>query len=341
MQQMQKTKTRLCRLSLKVLFLTSLPFSFLGRAEAQDVAGYGYLDLPVSPRSLALGGTSISVVEPEMTLAEQNPALLCPQMAGQLALSYMSYVSDINLGYAGYAGKFLDLGGWSVGMRFIDYGDFQGYTEEDIPTGSFGVKDFCLEGAVGYPINDRWRIGGQFKALYTSYESYSAFALGVDLGINYYNDATGNAFSVTATNLGTQLKPLFDDGREQHLPTQLNVGWSKELQHLPFTVSVTGYRLLDWDQDYVDGNGQIHTYRDAEQVLNHMLFGIEWSSIEHFWLAASYSYRRQTSFRGQGGLLRGVGLGAGIDYGRMRFQVGYASTNAADGSLAFQFSYTF
>ncbi len=336
---MHKTKTRLCSLSPRALWLLSALSAVV--AEAQEVDGYGYLQLPVSPRALALGGTSISVVEPEMALAEQNPSLLCPQMAGQLNVSYMSYVSDINLGYAGYAGRFLDLGGWSVGMRYVDYGDFAGYTEEGISTGSFGVKDMCLEGAVGYPLNDHWRIGAQVKLMYTTYESYSAFAMGVDLGANYYNDATGNAFSITATNLGTQLKPLYDDGRRQHLPSQLNVGWSKDLEHLPFTVSVTGYQLLDWKQDYLDGQGNRHTFKNTEQVLNHLVFGIEWSAIDHFWLAASYNYRNQARFRGQGGFLRGVALGAGLRYSNLGFQVAYASTNAADGSLAFLFNYTF
>lgn len=338
---MQKTKTRLSSLSQKALFLLLASLAGCPWAEAQEVKGYGYLELPVSPRALALGGTNISVVEPEMSLAEQNPALLCPEMSGQLVLSYMSYLSDINLGYAGYAGSFLEVGGWSVGMRFVDYGDFAGYTPEGISTGSFGVKDMCLEGAVGYPINDLWRIGGQMKLMYTSYESYSAFAMGVDLGLNYYNEATGNAISVTATNLGTQLRPLFEDGRKQHLPSQINVGWSQELQHLPFTISVTGYHLLDWKHDYLDGAGKAHTYSNAEQVFNHLIFGAEWNSMEHFWLAASYSYRNQTRFRGQGGLLRGLALGAGVKYNRLNVQIGYASTNAADGSLALQLGYAF
>lgn len=336
---MQKTKSRHCSLCpVALLLLFALPMVV---AQAQEVDGYGYLELPVSPRALALGGTSISVVEPEMALAEQNPALLCPQMAGQLAVSYMSYVSDINLGYAGYAGRFLQAGGWSVGMRYVDYGDFAGYTEEGIPTGSFGVKDMCLEGAVGYPINDLWRIGAQMKLMYTTYESYSAFAMGVDLGLNYYDAATSNALSITVTNLGTQLKPLYDDGRRQHQPSQLNVGWSKDLQHLPFTVSVTGYHLLDWDQDYLDGQGNRHALTNSEQVFNHLIFGIEWSAIDHFWLAASYNYRNQARFRGQGGFLRGMALGAGLRYSNMGFQVGYASTNAADGSLALLFNCTF
>lgn len=322
--------------ALAFVGLTLLPSA----SWAQEVTGYGYLELPVSARGWALGGTSISVVEPEMSLAEQNPALLCPQMVGQVALSYTRLMGDASMGYAAYAGRFLEVGGWSVGMRFIDYGDFKGYDEWGTPTGNFGVKDMSLQGAVGYPVNERLHIGAQMKFLYSSYESYSAFALGVDVGMNYYDEATGNSFSATVTNLGGQFKALYEE-RSEKLPTQLNLGWTHELQHLPFCVSVTGYRLFDWEDDFVDGKGTIQSYKPAEQVLNHLIFGLEWTATDHFWLAASYNYRNQRRFIGQGGLLRGVGLGAGVSYRQLAFQIAYASMHAGDGSLTMQFDYTF
>ena len=303
----------------RLLAMVACLFGFAA-SYSQDITGYGYLDLPVSARGLALGGTSISVVEPELSLAEQNPSLLCPEMARQVAISYTRYMGDVNLGYAAYCGRFLEVGGWSVGMRFIDYGDFSGYDEQGISTGSFGVKDMSLQGAVGYPINDRLRVGAQAKFLYTTYESYSAFAMGVDLGLNYYNEATGNSLSLTATNLGGQFKPLYEE-RKEKLPTQLNLGWSSELQHLPLCVSVTAYHLLDWDHDYVDGSGTRHSFKDSEMVFNHLIFGVEWS--------------------GQGGFLRGVGLGAGVNYRQLAFMMAYASAHAGDGTMTFQFNYSF
>ncbi len=323
----------------RLLAMVACLFGFAA-SYSQDITGYGYLDLPVSARGLALGGTSISVVEPELSLAEQNPSLLCPEMARQVAISYTRYMGDVNLGYAAYCGRFLEVGGWSVGMRFIDYGDFSGYDEQGISTGSFGVKDMSLQGAVGYPINDRLRVGAQAKFLYTSYESYSAFAMGVDLGLNYYNEATGNSLSLTATNLGGQFKPLYEE-RKEKLPTQLNLGWSSELQHLPLCVSMTAYHLLDWDHDYVDGSGTRHSFKDSEMVFNHLIFGVEWTASDHFWLAASYNYRNQRRFSGQGGFLRGVGLGAGVNYRQLAFMMAYASAHAGDGTMTFQFNYSF
>ena len=314
--------------------------AWAGTSVGQELTGYGYLNQPVSARGLALGGTNISVVEPEMSLAEQNPSLLCPEMAGQATVSYTRYMGDVNLGYAAYAGRFLEAGGWSVGMRYIDYGDFSGYDEQGIPTGRFGVKDMSLQCALGYPVNDRLRVGAQAKFLYTSYESYSAFALGVDLGLNYYNEATGNSLSLTATNLGGQFKALYEE-RKADMPTQLNVGWSSELKHLPLCISVTACHLLDWDHDYVDGSGQKQSFKNSEMVLNHLIFGAEWMASDHFWVAASYNYRNQRRFSGQGGLLRGLALGAGLSYRQLSFMMAYASAHASEGTMTFQFNYSF
>ena len=337
---MQKQKINISRRQAFRPFLLSAGALLAASLQAQEAAGYGYLALPVSARVWALGGTNISNVEPELSLSEQNPALLCPEMARQAVFSYARLYGGVNMGYAAYAGRFLQEGAWSAGIRYIDYGDFSGYDEFGTTTGSFGVKDMSLQLALGYPVNDKLRIGGQAKMLYTSYESYSAFALGVDVGLNYYDEVTGNSFSLTATNLGGQFKALYEE-RSESLPTQLNVGWSHELEHLPFCVSVTGYHLLDWDHDFRDGKGQVQTYKNAELVLNHLIFGLEWTALDHFWLAASYNYRHQRQFIGQGGLLRGVGLGAGLNYRQLSFQAGYATVHAGDATLSLQFDYRF
>ena len=336
-QYIYKCIRRQLLLSLLVVIAGTMSVTI---GNAQEAAGYGYLELPISARAVALGGTSITVVEPEMSLAEQNPALLCPEMAGQASFSYTRYMGDVTMGYAGYAGQFLEVGGWSMGVRFVDFGDFTGYDEQGIKTGNFSVKDISLQAAVGYPVNDRLRIGGQLKALFTTYESYSAFAMGVDIGANYYNEATGTSLSVTATNLGGQFKALYEE-RAEHLPTQLNVGWSTELQHLPFVVSVTACRLLDWNDDFVTESGTVAHYKDAERVLNHLIFAAEWDATDAFWLGASYNYRHQRSFIGQGGFLRGIALGGGLRYQRFALQAAYASAHAGEGSLTLQLSYTF
>jgi len=307
-------------------------------AFAQEVGEYGFLELPVSSHAAALGGTSISVVEPEAALVDQNPALLCPEMNRQLYMSYMNYVSDINLGYASYTNAYRGHGAWQVGSRFVNYGEFEGYDEDGVRTGTFGAKDIAIHAGIGYPINDKWRIGASSRAIYSKYENESAFALGVDVGVNYYNEASGRSFSAVLSNIGGQLVKM--ENRRCSLPTQLSVGVTKEVEHLPFCFSLTGIQLLDWDQDYRKSDGSIHEYGRGEQILNHLLWGVEWIATETFYVAGAYSYRRQREFSGDGGFLRGLSIGAGLNWRQWSCQVSYASYNAIGGSLLVGIGYS-
>ncbi len=324
----------------RIIITTGCCLCALFSAWAQEVGEYGFLELPTSTHAAALGGTAISVVEPEAALAYQNPALLCPEMSKQVTLSYMNYVSDINLGYASYTGAFRHVGGWQAGVQYLSYGDFKGYDENGVSTGTFTAKDIALYGSLGLPINEHWRWGVTAKAIISKYESYSAFAMGVDAGLNYYDEVEGRSISLVVSNLGGQLKSL-DDNRKCNMPTQLSVGITKEVEHLPFCFTLTAYNLFDWDHDYYDGDGSKHEYNGGEQILNHLLLGVEWVASDYFYLAAGYSYRRQSEFSGSGGFLRGLSMGGGLNWRQWKAGVSYASYNAVDGSLMFQLSYTF
>lgn len=323
----------------KKIFLIVFCFFVIEVTFSQEVGEYGFLQLPVSAHSGALGGSAISIVEPEAALADQNPSLLCPQMVGQASFSFMKYLSGTNLGYASYTGNFYQEGAWQAGIRFVDYGHFDGYDEDGSATGSFGAKDIAFQVGVGYPINESWHIGGTLRAIYSKYESCSAFAMGVDIGLNYYDEGIGRSFSVVLSNVGGQLKSL--ENRRCNLPTQLSIGVSKEVEHLPFCFTMTAIDLFDWHQEYINRMGEKHKYKNAEHVLNHLLLGIEWIPTENFYLASAYSYRRQREFSGDGGFLRGLSLGTGLKWGVTDIQCSYSSYNAEDGSLQFSFAYKF
>lgn len=269
---------------------------------AQEVGEYGFLEIPVSSRAAALGGSAISVVEPEGALGDQNPALLCQEMSGQVSLTYINYVSDINLGYASYIGKFLTEGAWSASVRFVDYGDFSGFDAHGNATGLFSAKDIALGAGIGYPVNDRLNIGGTIRFILTNYESYNAFAVSTDVGINYYNEEQGRSVSFVVSNLGGQIKSL--DDNYQHLPTQMSIGFTKEVEHLPVCVSVTAQRLLDWDQKFI----------------KHLVLGAEWIVSDQLYFAAGYNFRHFSA-------------GGGFNYRNWKFQCAYARYNRLDGSL--------
>ena len=86
---------------------------------------FGFLDIPVSSRINALGGVNISVVERDLSITSQNPALLGPEMDKNVSLSYLRYIKDVNLGSCSYAIALNDNGAIAFGAQFLIYGSVQ------------------------------------------------------------------------------------------------------------------------------------------------------------------------------------------------------------------------
>lgn len=81
---------------LSLLFLLITPY-----LQAQVTNVYEFLDLSPSARITALGGLQIAVVDKDLGLAAQNPALYNAQMHNQLLASHSLYLADIGHGYVG------------------------------------------------------------------------------------------------------------------------------------------------------------------------------------------------------------------------------------------------
>lgn len=64
---------------------------------AQDGGNaYNFLNIPVSSRVYGLGGHNITIIDDDINLVEQNPALLGPEFEKQIGLNYMHYIGGSN-----------------------------------------------------------------------------------------------------------------------------------------------------------------------------------------------------------------------------------------------------
>ena len=60
---------------------------------------YNFLNTTTSAHAYGLGGTNISIIDDDIFLYEQNPALMGPEIDMQLGFNYMRYLVGSN--YAG------------------------------------------------------------------------------------------------------------------------------------------------------------------------------------------------------------------------------------------------
>ena len=107
------------------------------------------MNLPPSARTAALGGSQIAVLDNELTLGFQNPALLNPLMHKQITFNQVNYLADINFGYAGYDFSLDSLTTILGGVQYISYGDFTKADEFGNINGTFTGNEFSVVMGIG------------------------------------------------------------------------------------------------------------------------------------------------------------------------------------------------
>lgn len=296
-------------------------------AYAEDSSdAYSFLDIPTSSHVFGLGGTNIAVIDDDVTLADQNPALIGPELEKQVAVNYMHYMGSGNFAGIRFGTGAGEHSAWAIGLRYLNYGSFDGFDEFGTPTGSFTPSDLVVEGTYSRDITDRWRGGANLKFAYSSYESYTACALAADLGVNYYDDEHDLSFSVVLKNMGGQIKRF--DKRYARVPFDIQLGYMQGLGSSPFILSINAFDLTRWRTPYYDhkqdSDGNPLTYKDGffTNFFRHLVFGLQYQPSEKFYACIGYNFKTRSDMSaydatflsgfsfGLGFKTRGFGIGA-------------------------------
>ena len=214
----------------------------------ESSSGYNTMKLPTSARVAALGGENISIVEDDAAIAWHNPALLANVSSNVLGLNFMTYFADSKWMGAQYVRAFGDRHTGSITAQMMSYGSADETDVQGNVLGTYSAKDIYVAPSYSYLFSDKWSGGATLKMAYSSYADYSAMAVGVDLGLNYYDEETDLSVSATLKNIGAELSSFHD--REQHLPFMAQLGVSKGLAHMPLRLSLTLTDLTRWSSRY-------------------------------------------------------------------------------------------
>ena len=281
-------------------------------AVAQDSTyGYGFLNIPTSSHVFGLGGNNIALIEEDVNLADQNPALIGPELEMQVAVNYMLYMSTGNFAGVRFGMGAGDHSAWAFGVRYLTYS-----------------RD----------ITDRWRGGVNFKMIYSGYERYEAFAMAADLGVNYYNDENDLSFSILLKNMGGQVKRF--DKRYTPVPFDIQLGYMQGIGTSPFQISITANNLTRWDIPYYDyndsGDGDLieekHSF--VSNLFRHLVFGLQYQPSEKFYACLGYNYKTKTDMSSfNSSFLSGFSIGLGFRIRGFSLEAAYAMPHKSASSL--------
>jgi len=328
----------------KYIFFVLFISVFFGRIFAQgpDDAAFKFLNLTTSAHANALGGTNISLIEKDLSLIYQNPALLGPELDKQINFNYTSYIADVKLGSVTFGKGLNRRSAWGIGMHYLDYGTFTEAFPDGTIIGDFSVQDLALNGFYAYDFSERLRGGFAVKAVYSSYVEFTSFAVGVDLGLNYYNVDNGFSGSLVFKNLGGQLVK-YNEITEK-MPWDIQLGITQKLEHAPVRFSVTAHHLNRWDLTIrpirtTDTNGREIVKNDnfGTTLLKHFIFGADILPTKNTWFAVGYNYKRKQDLqlldlRG----LTGFSAGAGVKVSS--FQAGFSVSQMHVGTYSCTFT---
>lgn len=310
---------------LRILFLLCLGMAFAAGAQTGRSA-YDFLEIPTSSQVYGLGGANIALIDDNVTLAEQNPALVGPEIDKQAAFSYMHYLGSANFAGVRYGMAAGERGAWTAGIRYLNYGEISGYDHTGAFTGSFTPQDVVFEGTYSHDFTYRLRGGISMKMIYSNYEQYSAFAMAADLGLSYYDDDHDFSFGLTLKNMGGQLKRF--EEKYDHLPFDVQLGVMKGLGSTPVSIGITAWHLTKWNLPYYEHNGD-----DMEEVkpksnfgrnlFRHLIFAMQYKPNDRLYIDLAYNYKTRTDMSTyQRNFLSG--FSAGIGFRARTFSIGAA-----------------
>ena len=229
-----------------------------------------------------------------------------------------------------------------TGMVFgqmLHYGEMDETDIDGNVLGKFSPKDIVVGVGYSYLLSDRWAGGATLKGIYSKYADFSAFAVAVDLGINYFDEERDLSLSATMMNIGAPLKS-FDD-RTERLPFNLQVGFTKGMAHAPVRFSLALTDLTHWrDKDFFHPSDEKMKF--TTKALSHIVVGVDIEPAKFLYLSAGYNFRRAYELKAAGeSHWAGLTAGGGVKAGGFRLGVAYAKYHMACNSLIFNAGYAF
>lgn len=322
----------------KVCFILLLLVGWLPLKAQEGSYSQTMLRLPLSSHVAALGGENISLIEDAPWSGWANPSLYANVSSRSLGLDFMTYASGGVWAGAQYVHAFGERHTGAVTAQMMSYGSMDETDMAGNVLGEFSPKDMLIGAGYSYLLSDRWAGGAALNMIYSKYADFSAFALSVDLGVNYYDEERDLSVSATMRNIGAPLK-TFDD-RTERLPFNLQVGFTKGIAHAPVRVSVTMTDLTRWaSDDYYHPSDEKLGF--TKKLLNHFVLGIDIVPTDKIYLSAGYNFRRAYELKAAGSShAAGLSLGAGLQLSKFKLGASWAKYHLSSSSLMFNVGYT-
>jgi len=316
------------------ILIASAFFSISAFAQLGGSAIYSFLKTPIAPRVAGVAGNVIANTEDDVNFGLWNPALINPNMHGNMSFSLAPLSGGVLFGEAVYSHTFKKAGSFLAGVKYVDYGTLNQTNVQGQVLGQFFAADYAMQFGYGYRLDSNFQFGSSLKLINSTYETYSSWGIAMDISGVYQIPKSGVAMALIVRNVGTQITTF--NGTRESLPLQIDYGISTRFKHVPLRLNLTFENLQQLDLTYNDPNnvtrdpitGDEIIVEDsfANKLLRHVAIGAELAPSKRFNLQLGYSFRRSYEMeiptrRSSAGLTFGIGISIS------KFRINYANTN--------------
>lgn len=298
---------------------------------------YEFLNLSPNAYISSLGGFNISTFSNDPSLAMFNPALSGPLSHSNLSLNYVNYIAGINYGSITYTHYSDTLGSFSAGISYLNYGRFERADESGNITGYFNAAEYAINIIYSRQIYSDITLGINVKPVISQLENYVSLGIAMDIGAAWENHDGFITAGFTIRNMGLQLTTY--SGVRENLPFEIMAGVSTRLRHAPLRFSLTARHLEKYDLLYYydgqDDQGYSKLEEVAENIMRHLIFGVEFIPTKNFFIATGFNYqrRKELTYEARSSTV-GFSLGVGIKttsidvmISRARYHLAGSTTN--------------
>ena len=283
---------------LLIVFILVFGLNFL---YAQQGDAFLFLNTDISPRSAALGGNSIAIIDGDLSIASTNPSALAYDTHNKLYISFSDYFNDINIVNMSYAYEIKDFSTLCIGVKAIDYGFFDQYDIYGNTNGSFNANEQIFHFGLGKRLNKYFLLGLNINLLNSKIENYNSLVIGSDLSATYFYNSRFSS-TLLMKNIGKQIDS-FTSSKEE-LPFEIQLAISNKLLHLPFRYHIayeylnlynikSPYKLMEQTNPET-GALEIREESIAKTFLRHIVIGGELNPFnKSLFLRGGFNFQRR------------------------------------------------
>lgn len=219
---------------------------FVTDVRPQSAVGYDFLRTFVGARPSAMAGAFVAIPG-DIHNIYYNPGGLAALEKRQGTLSYLNHLLDFQSGFLAFAQPKFD-GTIGFGLHYFDYGQFEGKDTANNSTGTFGANSWSL--ALGYSqyVLKNLSVGASAKVILFKIAEFSETALAADLGAVYHVPEYQLHLGLAVLNVG-QTTSAFIETKDD-LPTSVQLGVAKKLEHLPLELSGAVVKFVEEDFNF-------------------------------------------------------------------------------------------